>query len=67
MIDEALEQRIRKFELQAQEGVEWRTILSGETVGRNFTRTFTPVTTQRVRLNIVEASEGPTIWELQLF
>ena len=67
MIDEALEHRIRKFELQAQEGQDWRTILSGETVGRSFTRTFSPVTTQRVRLNIIEASEGPTIWELQLF
>ena len=28
---------------------------------------FAPVTAQRVRLNITEATDGPTIWEFQLF
>ncbi len=67
MIDEALESRIRRFELQAKVGPEWQTIFAGDTVGRNFTRTFPPLTTQYVRLNILDASEGPTVWELQLF
>ncbi|MHB9081988.1 MAG: hypothetical protein ACYC3X_31370, partial [Pirellulaceae bacterium] len=28
---------------------------------------FESVTAQRVRLNITEATDGPTIWEFQLF
>lgn len=28
---------------------------------------FAPVTTERVRLNITEATDGPTIWEFQLY
>jgi len=28
---------------------------------------FAPVKAQVFRLNILKASEGPTIWELQLF
>ena len=67
VIDEAYEDRIRKFELQAQQGDDWQTIFAGETVGRNFTRKFPPITARRVRLNILEATEGPTIWEFQLF
>ncbi len=67
MIDEAYEGRIRKFQLQAKEGEAWRTIFAGDKVGRNFTAKFPPVTTRIVRLNILEATEGPTIWEFQLY
>ena len=28
---------------------------------------FTPVTAQVWRLNILKASDGPTLWEFQLF
>ncbi len=67
IIDEAYEGRIQKFELQAKNGGVWQTILAGETVGRNFNRRFPPVTAQHVRLNILDATEGPTIWEFQLY
>jgi len=67
MIDEALEERIRKFELQAKIDGNWQTILAGDKVGRDFSREFPPVTTREVRLNILEATEGPTIWEFQIF
>ena len=66
LIDEAYEGRVRKFELQAKEGDVWKTVLSGTAVGRNFSGAFPPVTTRQVRLNIIEATEGPTIWEFQL-
>jgi alpha-L-fucosidase len=66
-IDEAFEGRIRKFELAAWRDDAWQAIFAGAAVGREFRATFPPVTTSRVRLNILEATEGPTIWEFQLF
>jgi hypothetical protein len=65
-ISEACESRVQKFELQYQVGEEWRTAFTGTTIGLDFARMFDPVTAQHVRLNILEATEGPTIWEVQL-
>jgi alpha-L-fucosidase len=67
VIDEAYEGRIRQFELQAQVGDAWQTIFTGQTVGRDCTCNFPPITTRHIRLNILEATEGPTIWEFQVF
>ncbi len=39
----------------------------GTTIGENRTLVFDPLTGQRVRLNVVKAAEGPSIWEFQLF
>jgi alpha-L-fucosidase len=58
--------RIQKFEIQIQQDGQWRTIHAGTTVGGNFSATFDPVTAQHVRLNILEATHVPTIWEVQL-
>ncbi len=58
--------RIRKFEIQIRQDGQWRTIHTGTTVGGSFSATFAPVTAQHVRLNILEASHVPTIWEVQL-
>jgi alpha-L-fucosidase len=66
-IDEAYPGRVRKFELQYKTGAEWKTLLSGTRLGAGFSKSFTPVTAQHVRLNILDASEGPTINEFQLF
>lgn len=66
-IEEAYAGRVKKFELQWKDGEEWRTIFAGTTLGEHFAQKFAPVTAQVVRLNILEASEGPTIWEFQLF
>ena len=59
--------RVRKFELQMQKDGEWQTIYTGTTIGENFSATFDPVTAQHMRLNILEATDVPTIWEVQLF
>lgn len=67
MIDEALEGRIEKFQLQVKEGSVWRTIYRGTKVGRHFTAKFPPVTARYVRLDIEQANEGPTIWEFQVY
>lgn len=66
-IDEALAPRVRQFEFQYRDGTAWKTIFTGEGIGRNFTRTFAPVTAQEFRLNILDAADGPTITEIEFF
>ena len=58
--------RVQKFELQYKEGEEWRTFARGETIGDSLMLKFSPVTARNVRLNILDATEGPTIREFQL-
>jgi alpha-L-fucosidase len=58
--------RVRRFDLQYKEGDTWKTFLQGTRIGEQYSQDFPPVTAQRVRLNILEATDGPTIWEFQL-
>jgi alpha-L-fucosidase len=58
--------RVRRFEVQIREGDAWKTIHRGTTVGTDYSADFTPVTARHVRLNIVEATDVPTIWEVGL-
>jgi len=66
-VNEATWDRIRRFELQIQTDDQWQTIHTGTTIGADFTAKFDPVSAQHVRLNILEATDVPTIWEVQLF
>lgn len=59
--------RVSRFELQRYVDGEWRSFAQGTKIGLNLELRFEPVTAQRVRLNILEASDGPTIWEFHLF
>jgi alpha-L-fucosidase len=59
--------RVQSFQLQWFDGSAWQTFWTGTTIGNQWSQSFAPVTAQRVRLNILDASEGPTIWEFQLF
>ncbi len=60
--------RIKRFALEySLDGKEWRILLMGTTVGANFRRRFLPRPMRYVRLNILEAVEGPTIWEFRMF
>jgi len=63
-VNEATWDRIRKFELQIQKDGQWKTIHTGTTIGADFTVEFEPVTAQHVRLNVLEATDVPTIWEV---
>jgi alpha-L-fucosidase len=65
-IDEAIAERVREFELQYRDGDAWKTILAGKKIGRKFDRTFPPVTAREFRLNILDATDGPTISEIEL-
>jgi alpha-L-fucosidase len=59
--------RVRQFELQIKDGDQWQTFARGTKIGDEYVQQFSPITAQIVRLNILEATEGPTIWEFQLF
>ncbi len=66
-IEEALaghSSRVTKFELQKKDGSSWTTFHSGNALGAHFKASFEPVTTTAFRLNILDASEGPTISEI---
>ncbi len=65
-INEAMGERVKKFELQYRDGTAWKTIFAGEKIGRAFTRTFPAVTAREFRLNILESTDGPTIAEIEL-
>jgi alpha-L-fucosidase len=66
MIDEAGWDRVRRFELQYMSDGAWQTIVAGTTLGAEKQLEFAPVTARQFRLNILEATDVPTIWEFQL-
>ena len=59
--------RIRKFTVEAYLNNTWKPVYTGSDPGSELEMKFSPVTAQRVRLNILEATEGPTIWEFRVF
>ena len=59
-------QRIRKFALEYWQEGQWKSCYTGENPGEKVVARFVPVTAQRVRLNITECTDGPTIWEFAL-
>jgi alpha-L-fucosidase len=66
-IEEACGDRIRKFEFQYRDGDTWKTIINGTGIGGWYQQPFDPVTAQEFRLDILEATEGPTIADIELF
>jgi alpha-L-fucosidase len=67
VIDEGNWNRVRQFEVQAQQDGVWKTIASGTTIGPAKDISFPPTTAQRFRLNILAAVEVPTICEFELW
>jgi alpha-L-fucosidase len=66
-ISEAFD-RVERFELGYRaKDRRWKTIDSGTTIGPNYSKQFEPISARIVRLNISRATEGPTIWEFQIF
>jgi alpha-L-fucosidase len=58
--------RVQKFEFQYRAGADWKTIFTGSKIGGQFHQKFAPVTAREFRLNILDATEGPTINEIKL-
>jgi hypothetical protein len=61
--------RVQRFELQVRDRDDqpWRTFHRGTTIGEDRQIAFSPITARHVRLNLLETTEGPSIWELQIF
>jgi alpha-L-fucosidase len=66
MISEEFD-RVQKYELKYKDSEQWRTFAEGAKIGKKLELEFSPVNARYVQLNILDASEGPTIWEFQLF
>jgi alpha-L-fucosidase len=58
--------RIRKFELLYKDNGQWKCFARGTEIGSEYEKDFEPVTAGQVRLDILDATEGPTIREFQL-
>jgi alpha-L-fucosidase len=57
--------RVKKFEFQYRDGDAWKTLFTGQEIGGRFEKKFEAVTAREFRLNILEATEGPTIAEIE--
>ncbi len=66
MIFESPWNRIIKFRLEYLEGEKWIPFHEGAKLG-DFRLRFKPITAQHVRLNVLEATDVPTIWEVQFY
>ena len=55
-----------KFDLQRRDGDKWVSFHHGTGLGEHFKASFAPVTTTAVRLQILDATEGPSIAEIRL-
>ena len=60
-------QMVQKYVIQIMDGTKWKTIYAGTTIGHKKIDLFPPVSTKRVRLNILSSSATPRIREFQLF
>jgi alpha-L-fucosidase len=59
--------RIRTFAVEYFEDGAWKACAQGRDMGETWTASLGSVTAQRVRLNIAEATDGPTIWSFDVF
>lgn len=58
--------RVRKFDFEYRDGNGWKIIFSGTVLGEHFEKEFQPITAREFRLNILDATEGPTLNEIEL-
>ncbi len=65
LMDEAFGSRIQEFELQYKDAGTWKTFYRGTTVGRNWAAKFDPVTASEFRLDILKATDGPTLRDIR--
>jgi alpha-L-fucosidase len=59
--------RVRRYQVQVSADEGWRTVAEGEQLGQRLDVSFDAVMCRHVRLNILEATEGPTIHEFRIF
>ena len=64
-IEEACGERVQAFVLECKPNGAWRPFYTGKIIGEDFKAPFSPVKSKQFRLNILNATEGPTLWELR--
>ena len=64
-----LDPRLGQFQLQYRVTSDetWKVAYEGTGAGTDFSATFPPVQARFVRLNVVDSSRPPTIWEFRVF
>ena len=67
MIKELAYPRTQQFAIEYKAGGAWKPLLTGSRIDGEKAFTFAPVTARQFRLNILKASEVPTIEEFDLF
>ena len=60
-------QHVQKYAIEAWDGKAWKHVAGAEAIGHKKIDTFAPVTTNRVRLNILSSSAEAHIREFQLY
>jgi len=60
-------QRIQKYDVQAWDGGQWRTLHAGTSIGHKKIDVFPRTTAERMRLRILSASDAPHIREFQIY
>jgi alpha-L-fucosidase len=60
-------QRVERYRIEAWDGKTWKSLVEGRAIGHKRIDGFAPVTTSRVRLNILESSGEAHIREFQVF
>jgi len=60
-------QRVEHYRIEAWDGKNWKSLVEGHAIGHKKIDSFSPVTTSRVRLNILASSGEAHIREFQVF
>lgn len=64
--DTAYGQRIKQYQIQYWNGSSWVTVVNGGIPAAEQVDRFSQVTTTKIRLNITQATDGPTVREFQI-
>jgi alpha-L-fucosidase len=67
VIEEGAARRVRGFVLEYADGPAWRALARGEGIGPRLELRFGPVWARVLRLRITDATDAPSIQELQLY
>jgi len=69
LVIQELDPRLTQYQLQYRLSTneEWRVAYAGTRAGTRFTTTFPAAQARFMRLNILDSSQAPTLWEFQVF
>jgi alpha-L-fucosidase len=60
-------QHVEKYAIEVWVGDAWKSVASGQAIGHEKTDRFPPVTTSRIRLNILSSSQEAHVREFQVY